>query len=92
MWYDEGMTAGVNRKSGKIHDISIPDTKFSYPAEELVRYLPDVTRFGCASKYKAHPKLMEDLKWSFNSKVFPNLKGNLVHLSTVKGTGKDNQT
>ena len=53
--------------NGNVQDVQ--HAKVTYPVDELVKYIPNENAFGLAMKYRSHPKLMEDLKWSFNTEI-----------------------
>ena len=46
--------------------------------------LSDETAFGCTTKCRAHPNLMEGLHRSLNPKILQDLKGNTVESSYVQ--------
>ena len=55
--------------SGKTCKVNVQDVKMIYPVDELIKYIPDDEAFGCAAKYHAHLKYVQDLHWSLNEKV-----------------------
>ena len=61
-------------ESGKTHKVNVQDIKITYPVEELIKCLPDDKTFGCAAKYHAHPKHLEDLHLSLNSNALPDIQ------------------
>ena len=65
-------------KSGKIHKVNVQDVKVTYPVNELIKYLHDETAFRCTTKYRAHPKLVEDICYFLELNILPDLKDNLV--------------
>ena len=40
----------------------------------MIKYLPDDNAFGCAAKYCARLKHLEDLYWSLNENVLPDIQ------------------
>ena len=65
-------------KSGKTLKINVPDVKIMYPVAELIKSLPDDNAFGCAAKYNAHQKHLEDLHWSLNSNVLLDIQDHIT--------------
>ena len=81
----DGMMGGVGGwRCGEVCKVNVQDIKTTYPVDELIRYIPDETAFGCATNYQAHLKLMEDLHWSSNQKVLPDLKDDAVGSSQIQ--------
>ena len=60
-------------ESGKACKVNVQDVKPLYPVNELINCLPDITAFGCATKYVAHPKLMKDFHWKLNPPRLPDM-------------------
>ena len=46
--------------------------------DELIKWLHDEKAFGHANKYHTHPNLLEDLYWSVNQIVLPDVKDHPV--------------
>ena len=42
-------------------DVSIQHLQLLYPAEHMLSNLPNITSFGCSTKYINHPNLMPNL-------------------------------
>ena len=59
-------------ESTKTGKVNAQDVKPTYPADELIKCLPDEKAFWSAAKYCAHPKNIEDLCWSLNPNVLPD--------------------
>ena len=71
-------------KYGKIHEVNVQDVKVTYLVNELIKCLPDESAFEHATRYFACPKHMEDLHWSLNPKILPDLRDSLVGSSQTQ--------
>ena len=44
--------------------MSILDVYYQYPANQVIRHLPDASAFGRVEKYLFHPDRVDDLHWT----------------------------
>ena len=69
-----GQQLGLTDVSGRTHKVNVQSIKAMDPVDELIECLPEENVFGCATKYRAKHKLIEDFNWSSNPKVLPYVK------------------
>ena len=58
---------------GKTNKVNFQDVTITFPFDELIKCLLDDKALGCTAKHLAHPKHLEDMHWSLNSNVFPDI-------------------
>ena len=56
---------------GKTRKVNIQDVHFQYPANQVIRHLPDAACFGRAAKYVYHPDNIPDLEWKIQKDLGP---------------------
>jgi hypothetical protein len=57
--------------TGRVKRVNIQDVHFQYPANQVIRHLPDVSSFGRAVKFVYHPDNIPDLHWSLQKDLLP---------------------
>ena len=78
-------------ESGKTPQVNAQDVKIMCWVAELIKCLPDKKAFGHAAKYCGHLKHIEDLHWSFNSNVLPDIQDhNTRPLSSTTNNDQNN--
>ena len=68
-----GRQLELRDKNSQIHKVNVQAVKITYTVNELIKSLPDDKAFRGTAKYHAHPKQIEDLHWSLNSNVIPDI-------------------
>ena len=80
----------MHAKTGKIQRVHITDIKYILPAENIVRKLPDATKFGRKTKLRINVDQIPNLNWQLATHTTSITQGKNeqpAQVSTVKTTG-----
>jgi hypothetical protein len=58
--------------NGRVKRVNIQDVHFQYPANQIVKHLPDISSFGRAVKFVYHPDNIPNLHWSLQRNLLPD--------------------
>ena len=70
---DDGRQLELAHENGKIQKANVQGVKMKYSFYKLIKCLPYEKASGYATKYHAHQKLMEDIQWSLNLNMLPDI-------------------
>ena len=59
---------------GVKRNVNIKDIHYQYPAEQLIRQLPEEQAFGRAAKFVYHPANVSNLHWTLTADLYPQKK------------------